>query len=588
MKDTDKVFLVLLGGLGGLALALYGAGVFLGRAQHAQPPRVDVSWLWLILRGDPEQAFGVTPSWLYWLVAIILIAGEVAAVIAAWRILGATAPRGTTTPTHAGRPVGTATRGQAVRVGGGRAVMRRARHLRPSLPRPTLADVALLLGRIDSSRLWMTVEDCALVIGPPRSGKGLHLAVNLILDAPGAVITTSTRPDNLDITLTPRQARGPVAVFDPQQLAPWAPGGLRWSPIRGCQDPQVAMVRAKGLAAGSGLGGSNVTEGAFWLGLTESVLRGLLHAAALDGRGADDLYRWSLDPAAAREAGRILDAHPASARGWGSALNAIIDSDPRSRDSVWHGVRQACSGLADPRVLESVTPRAGEEFDPAAFLGAHGTLYLLSTATGATGVANLIAALIEDLLEVARHLAADAPGQRLDPPVTLVLDEIGNLSPLPSLPALMSEGGGSGLVTIAVVQSLAQGRDKWGEATWGTVWGSAIVKIILGGNDDARDLRDLSDVIGQRDDETTSRSRNHDGTLSTSTSVRQVPIMPPSALRTLPFGTAVVLMRAAPPIVMHLRSWKSRRDAKALLAARRDTSGPGNPVESHTQLRPIP
>lgn len=576
MKDTDKLLFAAIGTLGSLTLALYGAGVLLPLIQGTPQP-VPNTWVWALIGHGPEQAFGTGPAWLYWLIVIALIAVEAALIIGLWRLLKWTSPANASPGGRGGRPIGTATRTQALRVGGSRAVMRRARHLRPTLTKPELGDVALQLGTIDRTPLWMTVEDCALVIGPPRSGKGLHIAVNMILDAPGAVITTSTRPDNLDITLTRRQARGPVAVFDPQQLAPWAPGGLRWSPIRGCHDPQIAMVRAKGLAAGSGLGGSNVTEGAFWLGLTESVLRGLLHAAALDQRGPDDLYRWSLDPAAAREAGRILDAHPSSARGWGSALNAIIDSDPRSRDSVWHGVRQACSGLADPRVLDAVTPRPGEEFDPAAFLQAHGTLYLLSTATGATGVANLIAALIEDLLEVARHLAAEAPGQRLDPPVTLVLDEIGNLSPLPSLPALMSEGGGSGLVTIAVVQSLAQGRDKWGEATWGSVWGSAIVKIILGGNDDARDLRDLSDVIGLRDDETTSKSRNHDGTLSTSTSVRQIPIMPPSALRTLPFGTAVVLMRAAPPIVMALRSWKGRRDARSLEQQRR-TSGSSDQV----------
>ena len=34
---------------------------------------------------------------------------------------------------------------------------------------------------------------------------------------------------------------------------------------------------------------------------------------------------------------------------------------------------------------------------------------------------------------VARHMAAASPGARLDPPLLLALDEIGNLSPLPSL-----------------------------------------------------------------------------------------------------------------------------------------------------------
>ena len=52
----------------------------------------------------------------------------------------------------------------------------------------------------------------------PRIRQGLHVAINAILDAPGAVITTSTKPDNLKATLTARRARGPVRVFDPQGI----------------------------------------------------------------------------------------------------------------------------------------------------------------------------------------------------------------------------------------------------------------------------------------------------------------------------------------------------------------------------------
>jgi hypothetical protein len=81
-----------------------------------------------------------------------------------------------------------------------------------------------------------------VVLGPPRSGKGLHLVVPLIVGAPGAVVTTSTRPDNLAITLRQRAKAGPVAVFDPQGLAAGVPGRLRWSPMRGCED---AWIRAR-------------------------------------------------------------------------------------------------------------------------------------------------------------------------------------------------------------------------------------------------------------------------------------------------------------------------------------------------------
>lgn len=41
-----------------------------------------------------------------------------------------------------------------------------------------------------------------------------------------------------------------VAVFDPQHLAEGLPAGLRWSPVRGCEDPLTAIIRATGLSAG--------------------------------------------------------------------------------------------------------------------------------------------------------------------------------------------------------------------------------------------------------------------------------------------------------------------------------------------------
>ena len=84
---------------------------------------------------------------------------------------------------------------------------------------------------------------------PYPSGKGLHVVIPAILDAPGAVIATSTRPDNLTATLRAREKHGPVAVFDPQHLAEGIPAGMRWSPIRGCADPLTAMIRATGLAS---------------------------------------------------------------------------------------------------------------------------------------------------------------------------------------------------------------------------------------------------------------------------------------------------------------------------------------------------
>jgi type IV secretory pathway TraG/TraD family ATPase VirD4 len=459
---------------------------------------------------------------------------------------------------------GLATPREASATAGRRALVRRGAVVRPSTgARPAPEQVGYRLGRAGGRDLWCSVEDSALLVGPPRMGKGVHVVIPWVLDAHGPVVATSTRPDTLAVTSRARTRRGPVAIFDPQRLAD-LPGGLAWSPVRGCETPRTALVRARGLAAGAGFG-RTVSDSDFWAGQTETALRCLLHAAALDGRRAVDLYRWSLNPVLAEDAVTVLN-RASAADGWADALEAAIHADPRTRDSVWLGVRQSLAALADPDVLRAVDPAPGEEFDPAAFLRESGTLYLLASAVMSGSCAPLVAAFVEDITETARSLAARSPGARLDPPLLLALDEIANLTPLPSLPQLMAEGGGSGITTLAVLQSLAQARNRWGEHAADAIWDAATVKLVLGGLAKYRDLDDVARLLGEIDEQVETRSQGRAGERSTSTSVRTVPVMPPSVLRTLPFGTGVLLLRHTRPVVIDLGAWTARRDADALRA----------------------
>ncbi len=51
---------------------------------------------------------------------------------------------------------------------------------------------------------------------------------------------------------------------------------------------------------------------------------------------------------AAEEAITTLLRSSQAAGGWADALDAAIHMDPRTRDSVWAGVRAATAALADP------------------------------------------------------------------------------------------------------------------------------------------------------------------------------------------------------------------------------------------------
>ncbi|MFT4233834.1 MAG: TraM recognition domain-containing protein [Microbacterium sp.] len=566
----------VLCGVGACAVAMWSVVAVACWSSGVPVPRCELSaalfsWWW---PSDVDARWGapVSRTWpptVIRVAAAVVAAGLLAALWRMWRWFSRWSE-----PADTGRPgrrvPGTASAGQVRDAAGEKTVLARAAHLRPGLDRPQITDVAYLLGQARGHQVWASVEDSMIVIGPPRSGKGLHLVVNAILDAPGAVVTTSTRPDNLKLTLAARAGRGPVAVFDTQQVAPGVPGGARWCPVRGCEDPQTAMVRARGFAAGSGMGAGGVSDGGFWQQQAEVVIRCLLHAAALAGRDALDLYRWSLDPvAAATEAHPTLVDDPRAAMGWASALQAICEADPRSRDSVWLGVRGAFAALGDPRTLAAVRPRTqADQFNCERFLREQGTLYLLATPAMAELAGPLIGALIEDINHTATRLAGGSPGGRLDPPVAFILDEIANFVALPSLPSMMSQGGGSGVTTLVVFQSLDQAREKWSREIAGALWDSAIVKVILGGMSNESDLREWSGLIGERDETQVQVSHGTRGALdrSESWSVRRVPILAPSDLRTLPMGKAVLLLRSAPAIMLDLRAWTRRSDAGRLRA----------------------
>ena len=517
---------------------------------------------------DPDRMPGPV---VYWTVTAVVVAVTATLAWAMWTHLPAGARRrGAPGDIAALRSLpGLAGPAEIEAAAGERALLRRADVVRPSLAEQASRavcpeQIGYRLGRARGRALWCSVEDSALLVGPPRMGKGLHVVIPWVLDAPGAVVTTSTRPDTLAVTHHARAARGPLAIFDPQRLA-GLPGGLRWSPVRGCETPRTALVRARGLAAGAGFGRS-LTDSDFWSGQTETALRCLLHAAALDGRRALDVYRWSLNPVLAEDAVTVLTRDRDAADGWADALDAAIHADPRTRDSVWLGVRQALAALAEPDVLHAVDPGPGDGFDPGAFLAESGTLYLLASAVASGSCAPLVAAFVEDITETARARAARSPGARLDPPLLLCLDEIANLTPLPSLPSLMAEGGGSGITTLAVLQSLAQARHKWGEHAADAIWDAATVKIILGGLGKARDLEDVARLLGEIDEPTPTFTRGRGGERSHTVSIRQMPVMPASVLRTMPFGAAVLLLRHTRPAVIDLAPWNARPDAARLRA----------------------
>ncbi|WP_051388795.1 type IV secretory system conjugative DNA transfer family protein [Arthrobacter sp. 35W] len=454
---------------------------------------------------------------------------------------------------------GVARRAEIVRDFGARAVVKRGRFTRPGLDRPRVEELSWTVGRSRGITVHVSTEESMVIQGAPRSGKGLYVIINAILDAPGAVVTTSTRADNLVVTMRARSSGGrPVTVFDPQGMS-GLPTTLRWSPIRGCQDPDIATRRALVITADTEMKGEN----AAWQKRSVIVLQCLLHAAALSGEGVTAFRRWSSSPVLAKEALEVL-GRPEAAMGWQADLMGIIEDDPRNTSNSWIGVTAAVAPLSSPKVLAALNPRGeAEEFDPKQFIRQRGTLYLIGTRAGAAAAGPYLSALIDDIDYAAREMAFVAPGGRLDPPLSLILDEIANLSPWPGLPVVLSDGGGIGISTIVVLQSLSQARSGWSIDEAATIWDAAIIKVIFGGGSDERDLRSLAGLIGERNLTINTRSWSSQGRQD-GEQIRETPVIPLHEIRRLPAGTAIMLGRRSRPILLDLREWHKRKDAAAL------------------------
>lgn len=449
-----------------------------------------------------------------------------------------------------------------------RAVLRRAKQLRPGLSHPQPSDVGWRVGRSRGRDVFVSIEDSVALEGPPRSGKGYRVLISAIIDWSGPLITTSTTNDNLTATLHMREQRGTVHVFDPQGLS-GVRHPLRVSPIAGCEDPLVAMQRGNAIITGTALGTS--TTNAEWAQASGVVLSRLLHAAAVGGRTIKDVYNWGTSPAVARTAVDVLRADGAPE--WGDNLEATLSGDDKIVSSIWFGVQNAVAPLAVPKIREALMPAPGDPvFDPEEFLDAANTLYLIGSASGASAMGGFLGALLDDVVEVARAKALASPGARLSLPLGLILDEIANMFRWGNLPRIMADGGGRGICSFVVLQALSQAETAWSRAEADTIWAAATAKVLLGGASHVDHLRDVEALLGMRQTTRTQRSwSTRDAGHTTSEQHDRLPLMSVDEIRRMPQSIGLLAYRNRRGVLLDLAGWDERRDARTIQSGKRQT-----------------
>jgi type IV secretory pathway TraG/TraD family ATPase VirD4 len=361
-------------------------------------------------------------------------------------------------------------------------------------------------------RGWRQAEPqhSVLVLGPPRSGKTSSLIIPNILCANGAVVTTSTKPDVLDATATARGRVGNCHLFDPSGSVADRAGvhRLRWSPLPACTSWRTALATARSLVVVGSSNGSATGSGNHWTERAQSLLAPLLHAAALEGADMRTVLGW-VDRHRALPAQQILSGTDAGVAR--DLLDGIVTTDERELSGIWSTTSGALGGF---RSEEALAATCDPDFDPLELVGSSDTVYIAAPGHHQALVAPLVVGFLDDVRRAAYARSAAGPGAEVQPgaaPVVLALDELANIAPLPDLPAMISEGGGQGVVTLACFQDLSQARHRWPTQADGfpSLFGTTVV---LPGIGDVRTLDALSVLSG--DGELVTRSVSNGRTLS--------------------------------------------------------------------------
>ncbi|MCX5207231.1 type IV secretory system conjugative DNA transfer family protein [Streptomyces sp. NBC_00237] len=291
-------------------------------------------------------------------------------------------------------------------------------------------------------------------------------ALRTILEAPGPALVLTSTPTLWQETKDARAKLGPVLLYDPEHRCD-TPARLHWSPTAGCEDPLTAASRAAALLAPvrpRATADSAIAETA------ETLLAAWLHAAAIDARPFKHLLRWA-QGSSAHEPVRILRTHPKARSGAAGLLESALTAYPERREQAQNLTTRAFSALSSIHLREACTPNRTDSLTLESFVVEGGTLYMVGesiedprTRPTGPGAMPLLTALASHVVEHGRRMAARSTDGRLDPPMTLVLDDVAAVAPLPQLPELLTAGQGQGLPTLALLRSQEQFNSAWPKA----------------------------------------------------------------------------------------------------------------------------
>ncbi|MGW1773573.1 type VI secretion protein [Streptomyces sp. NPDC002104] len=300
-----------------------------------------------------------------------------------------------------------------------------------------------------------------LAYAPPAARTTAATAA--ITAAPGAILVITSSPTLWADTKDARSKLGPVLLYDPSHLCD-TPARIHWSPTEGCADRATAAARAIALLAPVR---PQARMDSALADTAETLLRSWLQAAALDNRPFKQLHRWA-QGTNAQEPVRILRTHPQAATaapGAAGELESALTAHPDRREQAQHLTARALTALSSIHIRESCSPNRTDSLALASFVSEGGTLYVvgepLEDPRAHPGAMPLLTALASSVVEHGRRMAARSSDGRLDPPLTLVFEDVAAVAPIPQLPQLLQD---TTLPLLALCRSREQARSRWPEA----------------------------------------------------------------------------------------------------------------------------
>ncbi|MFZ2175939.1 MAG: TraM recognition domain-containing protein [Rhodococcus sp. (in: high G+C Gram-positive bacteria)] len=451
---------------------------------------------------------------------------------------------------------------------------------------------------LNSNRMLRgTIQDLHCDIWGPRTGKSTSRVIPAVLDAPGAVLTTSNKRDVVDATRLYRSKRlvdrktgervdpktvdwttygapgperkaaeglrhvdtledRPLWVFDPQKVANEEPTWW-WNPLSWVTDEVKAADLAEHFAAGDD--GIAAKKDPFFDPEGQDLLAGLFLAAAVDDRPITDVYTWATQEKNIEPVTILRAAGNGRYELQADGLAAQYNQTDKQRSGVFTTAKKMIRSLKlsalHPWVRRTSPADRRPHFDPREFVAQGGTMYSLSR-EGNGSAGPIVTALTVAVIDAAEELATRSPMGRLPTPMVAALDEVANVVRWSQLPSLYSHYGSRGILIMAILQSWSQGVEVWGESGMKKLWSASNVRVYGGGVavDDGNFLKDMSTAIGDHYEITGSVTQSGHGR-STSRQRTKVRTFTEDDLEALPRGRAVVRSSGNRPVLVRTVPW---------------------------------